>query len=36
MDTSAYKILVGMPEEKRPFVRPRHKWDENIKMNHTV
>jgi hypothetical protein len=23
---SAYKILVGKPEEKRPLGRPRHKW----------
>jgi hypothetical protein len=26
-----YKILVGKPGERRPFVRYRHTWD-NIKM----
>jgi len=28
----AYKVLVGGPEGKRPFGRPRHKWEDNIKM----
>jgi len=23
---NAYKILVGKPEGKRPFVRTRHRW----------
>jgi hypothetical protein len=26
------RILVGMPEEKKPFGRPRHRWEDNIKM----
>jgi hypothetical protein len=30
---SAYKILVGKPEGKRPLGTPRHKWEDNIKMN---
>jgi hypothetical protein len=25
--------LVGKPEEKRPFGRPRHRWEDNIKMD---
>jgi hypothetical protein len=29
---NTYMILVGKPEEKRPLRRPRHKWDDNIKM----
>jgi hypothetical protein len=24
--------LVGKPEEKRPFGRPRRRWEDNIKM----
>jgi hypothetical protein len=31
--TSAYRILVGKPEGKRPLVRPRHRWEDNIKMD---
>jgi len=27
-----YRVLVGKPEGKRPFVRPRHRWEDNIKM----
>jgi len=23
------KVLVGKPEGKRPFGRPRHRWDQN-------
>jgi hypothetical protein len=29
---STYKTLVGKPEGKRPFVRPRGRWEVNIKM----
>jgi hypothetical protein len=29
---NAYKILVGKPEGKRPVGRPRHKWEDNIKI----
>jgi hypothetical protein len=29
---NAYKILVGKPEEKVPFVRPRRRWENNIKV----
>ena len=28
-----HKILVGKPEGKRPLGRPRHRWDDNIKMD---
>jgi hypothetical protein len=30
---NAYNILVGKPEWKRPFGRPRHQWEDNIKMD---
>jgi hypothetical protein len=26
-----YRILVGKPEGKRPLVRPRRRWEDNIK-----
>jgi hypothetical protein len=29
---SAYRVLVGTPEGKRPFGRPRGRWDDNIKI----
>ena len=28
----AYRVLVGKPEGKRPFGRPRLRWEDNIKM----
>jgi hypothetical protein len=30
---SAYRILVGKREGKRPLGRPRHRWEDNIKMD---
>jgi hypothetical protein len=27
------KILVRKPEGKRPFGRPRHRWEDNVKIN---
>jgi hypothetical protein len=32
---NAYRILVGIPEVKRPLGRPRRRWVDNIKMNLT-
>jgi hypothetical protein len=29
----AYSVLVGKPEGKRPLGRPRHRWENNNKMN---
>jgi hypothetical protein len=29
----AYIILVGRPEGRRPLVRPRRRWEDNIKMD---
>jgi hypothetical protein len=28
-----YRVLVGKPEGKRPLVRPRCRWEDNIKMD---
>jgi hypothetical protein len=28
-----YRILVGRPEGKRPFGRPRHRWEDNSKVD---
>jgi hypothetical protein len=32
-ERGAYRILVGRPEGRRPFGRPRHTWEDHIKMN---
>jgi hypothetical protein len=29
----AYRILVGRPEGRRPLGRPRHRWEDNIKID---
>jgi hypothetical protein len=29
----SYRILMGRPEGKRPFGIPRHRWEDDIKMN---
>ena len=28
-----HKVLVGKPEGKRPLGTPRHRWEDNIKMD---
>ena len=28
-----YRVLVGKPEGKRPFGKPRRRWEDNIKMD---
>ena len=28
-----YRVLVGKPEGKTPPGRPRHRWEDNIKMD---
>ena len=30
---SAFKILTGTPTKTRPLGRPRHRWEDNIKMD---
>ena len=28
-----YRVLVGRPDGKRPLGRPRHRWEDSIKMD---
>ena len=28
-----YRVLVGKPEGKKPLGRPRHRWEDKIKMD---
>jgi hypothetical protein len=30
---NVYRLLVGKPEGKRPLGRPRHRWEDNIKID---
>jgi hypothetical protein len=30
---NVYRVLVGKPEGKRPFERPRRRWEDGIKMD---
>jgi hypothetical protein len=30
---NTYRVLVGKPEGKIPLERPRHRWENNIKMD---
>jgi hypothetical protein len=30
---NAYRILVGKPKGKRPPGKPRHRWEDNAKMD---
>jgi hypothetical protein len=30
---NVYRILVGKPEGKNPLGRPRHRWEDGIKMD---
>jgi hypothetical protein len=32
---NAYRILVGKPKGRRPLGRPRHRWEDNIRMDLT-
>jgi hypothetical protein len=29
---NAYKVLAGKPEGKRSLGRPRHRWEDNVKL----
>jgi hypothetical protein len=33
MWANACRVLVGKPEGKRPLERPRHRWENNIKLD---
>jgi predicted small integral membrane protein len=30
---NAYRLLVGKPEERKPLIRLRHRWLDNIRMD---
>ena len=32
-DRAVHRVLVGKPEGKRPLGKPRHRWEDNIKMD---
>jgi hypothetical protein len=32
-ERGVHRVLVGKPEGKRPFGRPRRRWEDNIKMD---
>ena len=32
-DRGVHRVLVGKPEGKRPLGRPRHRWEDHIKMD---
>jgi len=32
-EKGVYRVLVGKPEGQRPHGRPRHRWEDNIKMD---
>jgi hypothetical protein len=32
-ERGVYRVLVGKPEVKSPLGRPRHRWQDNIKMD---
>jgi hypothetical protein len=32
-ERKVYKVLVGKPKGKRPLGRPRHRWEDGIRIN---
>jgi hypothetical protein len=32
-ERGVHRVLVGKPEGKRPLGRPRHRWEDNSKMD---
>jgi hypothetical protein len=32
-ERKVYKVLVGKPEGKRPLGRPRHRWEDGVRMD---
>jgi hypothetical protein len=32
-ERKVYKVLAGKPEGKRPLERPRHRWEDGIRMD---
>jgi hypothetical protein len=32
-ERGVYRVLVGKPEGRKPLGRPRHRWEDNIRMD---
>jgi hypothetical protein len=32
-EKNAHRVLVGKPEGKRPLVRPKRRWEDNVRMD---
>ena len=32
-ERSVYRVLAGQPEGRRPFGKPRYRWEDNIEMD---
>jgi hypothetical protein len=32
-ERNVYRVLIGKPEGKRPLERPRHRWEDGIRMD---
>jgi hypothetical protein len=32
-ERNVYRVLIGKPEGKRPFGRPRHRWEDGMRMD---
>jgi hypothetical protein len=32
-ERGVYRVLLGRPKGKRPMGRPRHRWEDNIKLD---
>jgi hypothetical protein len=32
-ERKVYKVLVGKPEGRRPLGRPRHRWEDGVRMD---
>jgi hypothetical protein len=32
-ERKVYKVLVGKPEGRRPLGRPKHRWEDGVRMN---
>jgi hypothetical protein len=32
-ERKVYKVLVGKPKEKRPLERPKHRWEDVVRMD---
>jgi hypothetical protein len=32
-EKNVYRVLVGRPKGRRPLVRPRRKWEDNLKLD---